>query len=92
MPEHFPVFETHLRKRGRRWKWFLSTADGHMLMESSEGSRPAARYRANRALFQMLLGAAAGSAGFVIPVGGSVAWAAAVQIAERSQLNCGFYP
>jgi len=30
-------------------------------MQSSEGSRRAAKYKANRALFQMLLGAAGGS-------------------------------
>ena len=61
MADHFAVFETHLRKRGRRWTWYLCTADGRLLIQSSEASRPAARYRANRALFQMLLGAGAGS-------------------------------
>jgi hypothetical protein len=51
----FPVFETHLRKRGRTWWWFLSTADGRTLIQGSEAGRSAARYRANRALFEVLL-------------------------------------
>jgi hypothetical protein len=55
MREHFPVFETLLRRRGRRWTWFLFTADGHLIMQSSESRRSAARYQANRALFQMML-------------------------------------
>ncbi|MGY4350081.1 hypothetical protein ACVWXM_006574 [Bradyrhizobium sp. GM7.3] len=51
----FPVFETHVRKRGRTWWWFLCTADGRTLMHGSEGKRSAARYRANRVLFEVLL-------------------------------------
>lgn len=54
----FPVFETHVRKRGRTWWWFLCTADGRRLRHGSEAKRSTARYRANRALFEVLLFAA----------------------------------
>jgi hypothetical protein len=55
MPERFLILETQLRRRGRRWTWFLFTADGRLIMQSSESRRSAARYQANRALFQMML-------------------------------------
>jgi len=55
MPEQLPLFEIRLRKRGRAYRWQLCTADGRAVMQGSEGSRVAARYQANRALFLMLL-------------------------------------
>lgn len=58
MPELFLVLETQLRRRGRRWTWFLFTAGGHLITQGSESRRSAARYEANRALFQTMLRAA----------------------------------
>jgi hypothetical protein len=55
MPDQFPVFETLLKKRGRVWKWFVCTTEGRIVMQGSESSRPAARYKADRALLLMLL-------------------------------------
>jgi hypothetical protein len=53
----FPIFEVALKKRGRRWSWVVGPTDGEPLMLGSESSRPAARYRANSALFLLLLSA-----------------------------------
>src|ERR1700745_1345870 len=55
MSGQFPIFDVALKKRGRKWSWAVSPTDGAPLMLGSESSRPAARYRANRALFQLLL-------------------------------------
>jgi hypothetical protein len=55
MPVQFPVFETFLKKRGRVWKWCVCTTEGQVVMHGSESSRPAAKYRADRALFLLLL-------------------------------------
>jgi hypothetical protein len=55
MPDEFPVFELLLKKRGRVWRWCLCTTEGQVVMLGSEGSRPAAKYQADRALFLMLL-------------------------------------
>ena len=55
LPHQFPVFEILLSKRGRTWSWSICTAEGRLVMLGSEGSRSAARYKANRALFLMLL-------------------------------------
>jgi len=55
LPHQFLVFEILLHKRGRRWRWSICTAEGRVVMLGAEGSRPAARYKANRALFMMLL-------------------------------------
>ena len=52
--DQFPVFELALTKRGRKWKWSVSTAEGDVVMMGSETSRPAAKYRAERALFLLL--------------------------------------
>jgi hypothetical protein len=46
-----------LKKRGRKWRWCVCTAEGTAIMQGSESSLPAARYEANRALFLLLLSA-----------------------------------
>ena len=55
MLPHLPVFEARLKRRGRRWRWSVCTADGRVVMEGSESRRIAASYKANRAIFLMLL-------------------------------------
>ena len=67
MPGRFPVFEVSLRKRGRKWAWTVAPTNGPPIMLGSESSRPAASYRANRALFLLLL-----SAPFVAARGGGL--------------------
>jgi hypothetical protein len=54
-PPQLPVFEALLKKRGRVWIWSVCTAEGQVVMQGVEGRRPSAVYKANRALFQMLL-------------------------------------
>jgi hypothetical protein len=54
-PYQLPVFETSLQKRGRVWRWSVCTVEGQAIMLGVESRRAAARYKANRALFQMLL-------------------------------------
>jgi len=51
----FAIFETALNKRGRAWRWCVCTIEGSVVMHGSERSRPAAQYRANRAVFLLLL-------------------------------------
>ena len=55
MPNQFPVFELLLKKRGRIWTWCVCTTEGQVVMYGKENSRPAAKYKADRALFLMLL-------------------------------------
>src|SRR5882762_6812951 len=57
MPSHFPVFEVVLERRGRKWSWRVCTSEGDVVMKGSESSRPAANYKADRALFLLLLSA-----------------------------------
>ena len=57
MTVQFPVFEMNLTKRGRTWRWRISSTEGDVVMQGSESSRPAAKYRADRALFLLLLSA-----------------------------------
>jgi hypothetical protein len=58
MPYKFTVFEVVLEKGGgKRWRWRVSTTDGRAIMLGSERNRPAAKYYADRALFQLLLAA-----------------------------------
>jgi hypothetical protein len=54
MPDPFPTYEVLLIKRGRLWKWRVCTTNGDVIMRGSESSRPAARYKANSALFLLL--------------------------------------
>ena len=55
MPRRLPVFEAVLKKRGRVWRWSVCTAEGQVVMNGAESRRTSARYRANSALFLMLL-------------------------------------
>ena len=55
--DQLPVFELALTKRGRTWRWRVCTTEGAVVMQGSEGSRPAAKYQAARALFLLLLSA-----------------------------------
>jgi hypothetical protein len=55
--DQLPVFELALTKRGRTWRWRVCATEGAIVMQGSEGSRPAAKYKADRALFLLLLSA-----------------------------------
>jgi len=55
--DQFPVFEVVLKKRGRTWHWCVCRTEGDVVMQGSGGSRPAAKYKADRALFLLLLAA-----------------------------------
>jgi hypothetical protein len=55
MRDQLPVFELLLKKRGRVWRWSVCTTEGQLVMRGRESSRPAAKYKAERALFLMLL-------------------------------------
>jgi len=57
MSDQFPVFEVVLKRRGRTWSWRVCTTEGDVVMLGSESSRAAAKYKADRALFQLLLSA-----------------------------------
>jgi hypothetical protein len=57
MADLFPLFDVTLKKRSRGWSWSICTTKGKVLMIGSELSRPAARYKANSALFLLLLSA-----------------------------------
>src|SRR6516164_3743819 len=52
--DQFPVFDVTVRRRGRAWRWSVSTSDGGIVMRGSEGRRSAAAYQANRAIFLLL--------------------------------------
>lgn len=49
-----PTFDIDVQRRGRRWGWFIRTSSGECLLEGRERTRAEARYRAARALFQLL--------------------------------------
>lgn len=49
------MFELVLNQTSRYWKWHISDFSGKILMDGRERSRAAARYRAQRALFLLLL-------------------------------------
>ena len=51
----FALFDLWIRRRGRGWRWSVSTPSGNLLLVGSERSRSAARYMAARAVFQLLL-------------------------------------
>jgi hypothetical protein len=55
--DQFPLFEVVVNKRGRRWQWRVCTAAGVVLMQGYESIRPAAKYKADRALLLLLLSA-----------------------------------
>ena len=53
------MFEVLLRRRGRtRWQWQVCDRTGKIIMQGWEDPRPAAKYRAERALFLLLLSTA----------------------------------
>jgi hypothetical protein len=54
-PYRFTVFELQLEKRGRVWRWSVHTTEGQVVMQGAESKRPAAKYKAERALFLLLL-------------------------------------
>jgi|UPI000489027C hypothetical protein len=58
MPHQLPLFEIHLSQRRRTFQWCLCTTEGRPVMQGAEGSRVAAKYQADRALFLMLLASA----------------------------------
>jgi hypothetical protein len=58
MHDQFPVFEVILKKRSRAWRWCVCTTEGQVVIRGSERRRSDARYKANRALFLLLLGTA----------------------------------
>jgi hypothetical protein len=55
MAGDLPVFDLFVTRRGRLWKWRVCTAKGEAIMRGVEDTRSAARYKADRALFLMLL-------------------------------------
>ena len=57
MSDQFPVFEVVLKRRGRTWSWRVCTTEGDVVMLGSESSRAAAKYKADRALFLLLMSA-----------------------------------
>jgi hypothetical protein len=57
-PQRFIVddmFETMLKRKWGWWNWWVYDSAGKVVMSGREGSRPMARYKAARALFQLLL-------------------------------------
>ena len=53
--DRFPIFEVGLKKRGRKWRWCVCTAEGQAIMTGLENSRRAASYKGHSALFLLLL-------------------------------------
>jgi len=51
----FALFDLSIQRRGRGWRWSVIDRSGTPLLAGSECSRTAARYKATRAVFQMLL-------------------------------------
>jgi hypothetical protein len=67
MPAQFQTFEATVRKRRRTWRWYICTAEGNVVMQGSDPSRPGARYQANRALFMLLLNSAYRTSTTIVP-------------------------
>lgn len=57
MPYRYPVFDVVLKARRRTWVWSVCTPEGDVVMQGSDTSRRAAKYKADRALFLLLLSA-----------------------------------
>jgi hypothetical protein len=55
--ENFATFAVTLKRRGRKWGWSISSNESEIVMLGYERSRSAARYHANKALFQLLCSA-----------------------------------
>jgi hypothetical protein len=49
------MFETVLKRKWGWWNWAVCDAAGKVMMSGREATRPMARYKAARALFQLLL-------------------------------------
>ncbi len=50
------IFEVVIEKRGQfRWEWWVCDRAGTILVHGWEKTRNAAKYRGERALFQLLL-------------------------------------
>lgn len=49
------MYEMTLNRKWVWWEWRVCDADGKVLLSGREVSRPEARFRAARALFQLLL-------------------------------------
>jgi hypothetical protein len=49
------MFETMLKRKWGWWDWTVHDSAGNVVMSGREASRPMARYKAARALFQLLL-------------------------------------
>jgi hypothetical protein len=58
MQHQFLIYTKLVKRRGRGWKWSVCTIEGQIVMLGIEASLIAANYRANRALFLMLIGPA----------------------------------
>jgi hypothetical protein len=58
MRDQFQTFEAFFERRRRgAWKWKVCSAEGDVIVRGADVSRRAARYNANRAIFQLLLSA-----------------------------------
>jgi hypothetical protein len=58
MRDQLQIFHTYLERRPRgAWEWKVCSAAGEVIMYGTDVSHHEARYRANRALFQLLLSA-----------------------------------
>jgi hypothetical protein len=49
------MFETMLKRKWGWWNWWVYDSAGKVMMSGREATRPMARYKAARALFQLLL-------------------------------------
>ena len=50
------MLEVVIERRGKsRWEWGVCNSDGSVIMSGWENSRNEAKYRGDRALFQLLL-------------------------------------
>lgn len=57
MPDQFAICDIVLVRRSRGWTWRVCTSEESTLVSGRENSRAAARYKAARALFLILLAA-----------------------------------
>jgi hypothetical protein len=53
--DKFSLFDSAVIRRGRLWRWAISDQSGNLAMVGAERSKTEARYKATRALFQLLL-------------------------------------
>ena len=55
MDREFALFDCKIRRRGRTWRWRVVSEWDEAVMHGTETSRPAAQYKAARAMFQLML-------------------------------------